>query len=121
VLGSVAALGGGTTALAASDGSHTPARSVHAASAGSTSASGPADLTAGEQTVLAAVQKAVKDDTSSIATPIVDAAVSAGTITSAEATSLLTMLENSPGGPGPGGPGGPGGPHSGMGAPPTSS
>jgi len=104
VLSSIAMLGGGATALAASGGGQeTTARTVHAADAGSTSSSGPVELTSGEQTALAAVQSAIKSETSSIATPILDKAVSAGTITSAQEQDLLTLLENGPGGAGPGG------------------
>jgi hypothetical protein len=76
-----------------------------------------ADLSAGEQTALQAVQKAVAADTTSIATPILDNAVSTGTISSAQEQDLLTLLAKGPLGPGPGGPG----MHPGMGPPPAAS
>ena len=71
--------------------------------------------------VFMSVQQAIQAQVSSIATPVLDAAVTAGTITSAQETTLLRLLENrsigqhgGPGGPhggtpGPGGPGSPGG------------
>jgi hypothetical protein len=111
VLGSLAALGGGTTAIAATSNGQSPSR-AHASDAGSPPAL--ANLTSGEQTALEAVRTAITADTSSIATPILDKAVSAGTITSAQETALLTMLEQGP----PMGPGTAGG-HP-MGPPPSS-
>ncbi len=100
VLGSVAVLGGGATALAATSTTHTVRHD--------TSQSGPpapmANLTSGEQTALDAVQKAIAAQRTAIATPILDSAVSAGTITAAQEQDLLTLLSKGPIGPGPGGP-----------------
>lgn len=116
VLGSVAVFGGGASALAATSASHTGHRVAHAADQSGAPAGMPT-LTAGEQTALQAVQKAIAAQRTSIATPVLDNAVSAGTITAAQEQDLLTMLAKAPVGPGPGGPG-PGGPgHPGMDAP----
>ena len=123
VLASVAALGGGATAIAAT-GSHNHHHkgSTHSSNqSGATSqapAAGPGDLTAAECTALEAAQKAIQAQAESIATPVLDTYVSNGTITSAQETTLLALIEK--GGPaGPGGPGGPGG-HPGHGGPPPS-
>jgi hypothetical protein len=106
VLGSLAVLGGGTTAIAASTAGHATKSVAHASSAMPPT---PVNLTSGEQSALEAVQTALGADASSIATPILDKDVSAGTITAAQEQSLLTMLEHGPigGGPGGGHPGGP--------------
>jgi hypothetical protein len=61
------------------------------------------------QAIFASVQKAIQAQVSSIATPVLDAAVTAATITSAQETTLLALLES-----GPIAHGGPGGPHGGM-------
>jgi hypothetical protein len=120
VLGSIAALGGGATAVAATSGgggsTPKPVYAAHQAADWSAGAGSP--LTAGERTALEAVQKAVKADTTSIATPILDSAVSAGTITAAQEQDLLTLLAKAPSGLGPGG--GPPG-HGAMGTPATGS
>ncbi|MGA2470680.1 MAG: hypothetical protein ABSG64_08320 [Solirubrobacteraceae bacterium] len=116
VLSSIAALGGGATALAATGHGHTSNARLHSSDQG-TPAAGPGDLTAAECAALAAVQKAITADSASIATPILDADVSAGTITSAQEATLLALIEKGgPAGPGPGGPGG----HPGIGGPPPS-
>lgn len=118
LLGSVAVLAGGATAVAATSGGDTSHAAAASASQSSTAPSGPvSDLTSGERTALEAVQAAIKADTSSIATPILDKAVTAGTITSAQESTLLTLLEN---GPGMMAGAGPGGGHP-AGAPPASS
>jgi hypothetical protein len=119
VIGSLALLGGGGAALAATDSGHKSTR-AHAADSSTAPTSPMASLSTGERTALEAVQTAIKADTTSIATPILDSAVSAGTITSAEEQTLLTMLAKGPVGGHPGGPGGPGGGGP-MGAPPTGS
>jgi hypothetical protein len=118
VLASVAALGGGATAIAAT-GQHHKSH-AHSSNQNSTSAqspaAGPGDLTAAECTALEAAQKAIQAQASSIATPVLDSYVNNGTITSAQEATLLALLEK--GGPaGPAGPGGPGG-HPGPGGPP---
>lgn len=121
VLGSIAALGGGATAVAATTGGSSKAKPVYAnrqAGQADWSAGAGSGLTAGERTTLEAVQSAIKADTSSIATPILSSAVSAGTITAAQEDDLLTLLAKAPSGPG--GFGGPPG-HGGMGAAPTGS
>jgi hypothetical protein len=115
-LGAVVVLGGGATALAATSSGHASRVRAHTTEQSSM----PSALTSGERTALEAVRKAIAADTASIATPILDKAVSAGTITAAQEQDLLTLLASQPTGGGPGGPGGPGG-HGGMGtgAPPT--
>jgi hypothetical protein len=120
VLGSIAALGGGATAVAATSGGSSSPKPVYAARQADWSAGAGSPLTAGERTALEAVQKAVNADTTSIATPVLSSAVSAGTITAAQEQDLLTLLAESPSGAGPG-PGGFGGArgHGAMGAPPT--
>jgi hypothetical protein len=120
VLGSIAALGGGTTAVAATSGGSSKAKPVHAARQAAQadwSAGAGSPLTAGERTTLEAVQTAIKADTSSIATPILSSAVSAGTITATQEQDLLALLEKAPSPSGFGGPPGRGS----MGAPPTGS
>ena len=114
VIGSLAVLAGGATAVAATSSS-SGSRSGHVASAalGSTGQSGPAALTSSEQTALESVQAAIKSEIPSIATPVLDKAVAAGTITSAQEQTLLALIENGPGaggGPGGGMGGHPGGP-----------
>jgi hypothetical protein len=107
VLGSLAVLGGGTTAIAASTAGHATKSAAHASSA---NAPTPVNLTSGEQSALEAVHTALRADTASVATPILNSDVSAGTITAAQEQSLLTMLEQGPmggGGPGGGHPSGP--------------
>jgi hypothetical protein len=121
VIGSVALLGGGGAALAATDGGHASSTKAHSADASGAPTDPLASLTAGERTALEAVQTAIKADTTSIATPVLDSAVSAGTITSAQEQTLLTLLAKGPVGGGPGGQGGPGGGRGPMGAPPTGS
>jgi hypothetical protein len=116
-LGSALVMAGGAgTALAASASTHA---TKHTTQAGTP----PAQLTSGEQTALKAAITAIDAQASSIAKPVLDAAVTAGTITSAQETTLLSMvgqLGSQPaGGPGfgsggPHGGGGPGGPPGGA-------
>jgi hypothetical protein len=113
VIGSVAALGAGASALAATGHSHAPHKSADSSSQGAP-AGAPSDLTAAECTALEAAQKAIQADASSIATPVLETYVNNGTITSTQEAALLTLIEQ--GGPGPGGPGG----HQGPGGPPPS-
>jgi len=86
---------------------------------GSTGATGTAGTTAharpdaapnaAARAVFDSVQTAIQAKVSSIATPVLDAAVTAGTITSTQETTLLGLLEHGP----LGHRGGPGGPHGG--------
>jgi hypothetical protein len=122
VLGTIAALGGGVAIADAQGTTHSTANSSYGATGqtGSMGAPHGPKLTTGERTALEAVQKAIKAQTTSIATPILDSAVTAGTITSAQETSLLTLISKGPiNGPagGPGGMHGP--PGQGHGAPPS--
>ena len=61
------------------------------------------------QAVFASARKAIQAQVASIATPVLDAAVTAATITAAQETTLLALLES-----GPSLHGGPDGPHGGM-------
>ncbi len=115
VLGSIAALGGGVSAVGASASTHGRAHASGASQTGGPPAL--AALTTGERTALEAVQKAIQADTKSVATPILDQAVSDGTITSAQESTLLSLIEQGPMGHGPGGHGMP----PGGGPPPASS
>jgi hypothetical protein len=89
--------------------------------AGTTGNDSNAAPSAGVQAVFASARKEIQAQVASIATPVLDAAVTAATITSAQETTLLALLESGPsmhggpggppgGMPGPGGPGGGGGP-----------
>jgi len=104
VLGSIAALGGGATALAATSSTHAGGSVVRTTNQ-SGGPAGMADLSTGELTALESVHTAIAADTTSIATPILDKAVSDGTITAAEEQDLLALLAKGPIGPGPGDPG----------------
>ncbi len=72
---------------------------------GATGASGgaesglPAAPSAGAQAVFARVQTAIQAQVSSIATPVLDAAVTAAAITSAQEATLLSLLETGPSAP----------------------
>jgi hypothetical protein len=113
--------------LSATPGSGSGPDGTWTGATGATGATGgsPGDAaSAAAQAVYASVQKAIQAQLRSIATPVLDAAVTAGTISSAQETALLALLAHGPlahagpgggprgGGPGPGGPGGgaPGGP-----------
>jgi hypothetical protein len=84
-------------------------------SSGSTTHAPPS---AAAQAVFDSARGAVQAKVNSIATPVLDAAVTAGTLSSTQESILLGLLAN-----GPltrhGGPGGPGGPGKNMPAPPT--
>jgi len=92
-----------------------------AGTTGTTGNDSNAAPSAGVQAVFASARKEIQAQVASIATPVLDAAVTAATITSAQETTLLALLESGPslhggpggphgGMPGPGGPGGGGGP-----------
>jgi hypothetical protein len=105
------------------DGTWTGATGATGATGSSSASSADRAPSAAAQAVFESARDAIQAQVGSIATPVLDAAVSAATITSAQESTLLGLLEHGPlggpGGPGGGMPGPGGGPGPGAhGAPP---
>jgi hypothetical protein len=107
VIGSIAAIGGGASALAATRGSgerHLERSAAAGFPAAANSAKPLASLTKDELAALARARTAISAASGAIATPILDQAVAAGTITAAQKTAFLASLSVTPGpGSGPDG------------------
>ncbi|MGA2008234.1 MAG: hypothetical protein ABSH27_11840 [Solirubrobacteraceae bacterium] len=87
------------------DGTWTGATGATGATGSSSASSADRAPSAAAQAVFESARDAIQAQVGSIATPVLDAAVSAATITSAQESTLLGLLEHGPLG-GPGGPGG---------------
>jgi hypothetical protein len=107
VIGSIAVIGGGASAIAATRGSEHATTKTSRTSLAPPGVSGRkpfASLTSGELSALTKARAAISAAASSIATPILDRAVSAGTITADQRTQFLASLSSTPGpGSGPDG------------------
>ncbi len=106
VIGSIAVIGGGASAYAATRHADVNGSGFNpgSAPAGRRGATPLARLTAGEFAALAKARAAIAAAASSIATPILDRALAAGTISAAQRTAFLDGLRVTPGaGSGPDG------------------
>ena len=104
VIGSIAAIGGSATAIAATRPDATSHVAASGRAAGAPGRKPLASLSAGELAALAKARAAIAAQASAIATPILDRAVAAATITAADRSAFLAALAHSPGpGSGPDG------------------